>query len=57
MLATPCLAANTISNRDYIVAVVDSVPITNHDVALRAPQLRDQLKQQGRTVPDGDALL
>jgi len=57
MLATPCLAANTISNRDYIVAVVDSVPITNHDVALRAPQLRDQLKQQGRTVPDGGALL
>jgi peptidyl-prolyl cis-trans isomerase SurA len=51
------LSANTISGRDYIVAVVDSVPITNHDVALRAPQLRDQLKQQGRTAPEGEALL
>ncbi len=49
--------ANTISGRDYIVAVVDAVPITNHEVALRAPQLRDQLKQQGRAVPEGEALL
>jgi len=49
---------NTASgSRDFIVAVVDSVPITNHDVSLRAPQLRDQLKQQGRSVPEGDALL
>jgi peptidyl-prolyl cis-trans isomerase SurA len=43
--------------RDFIVAVVDSVPITNHDVTLRVPQLRDQLKQQGRSVPEADALL
>lgn len=58
MLSSATLAANnTISGRDYIVAVVDSVPITNHDVALRAPQLRDQLKQQGRTAPEGEALL
>jgi len=57
MFGTPCLAADTVSGRDYIVAVVDSVPITNHDVALRAPQLRYQLKQQGRTVPEGEALL
>jgi peptidyl-prolyl cis-trans isomerase SurA len=49
--------ANPISGRDYIVAVVDAVPITNHEVALRAPQLRDQLKQQGRAVPEGEALL
>ena len=49
---------NTVSGgRDFIVAVVDSVPITNHDVALRAPQLRDQLKQQGRPVLEGEALL
>jgi peptidyl-prolyl cis-trans isomerase SurA len=39
------------------VAVVDSVPITNHDVVLRAPLLRDQLKQQGRIAPEGEALL
>jgi peptidyl-prolyl cis-trans isomerase SurA len=57
MLSSTAMAANTISGRDYIVAVVDSVPITNHDVALRAPQLRDQLKQQGRTAPEGEALL
>ena len=57
MHSSSTLAANTISSRDYIVAVVDAVPITNHEVALRAPQLRDQLKQQGRTVPVGEALL
>jgi peptidyl-prolyl cis-trans isomerase SurA len=55
--ANTCLAATTVSGRDFIVAVVDSVPITNHDVALRAPQLRDQLKQQGRTAPEGEGLL
>ena len=55
--ANASLAANTVSGRDFIVAVVDSVPITNHDVALRAPQLRDQLKQQGRTTPEGEGLL
>ncbi len=57
MLSSSALMANTISGRDYIVAVVDAVPITNHEVALRAPQLRDQLKQQGRAVPEGEALL
>ena len=46
-----------IRGRDFIVAVVDSVPITNHEVNSRAPQLRDQLKQQNRAVPEGDALL
>ncbi|PUE29620.1 hypothetical protein B9Z35_10565 [Limnohabitans sp. Jir61] len=46
-----------IDGRDFIVAVVDSVPITNHDVRTRAPQLREQLKQQGRAIPEGEALL
>lgn len=50
-------AAPTISNNDFIVAVVDSVPITNHDVRVRAPQLREQLVQQQRVVPEGQALL
>ena len=50
-------ATNRSVGRDFIVAVVDSVPITNHDVTLRVPQLRDQLKQQGRSVPEADALL
>jgi peptidyl-prolyl cis-trans isomerase SurA len=50
-------AQPSVSGRDYIVAVVDSVPITNHDVTLKVPQLRDQLKLQGRSVPEGEALL
>jgi peptidyl-prolyl cis-trans isomerase SurA len=48
---------NKVSGRDFIVAVVDSVPITNHEVFLRAPLLREQLKQQGRLAPEGEALL
>jgi peptidyl-prolyl cis-trans isomerase SurA len=50
-------ASSRLAGRDFIVAVVDSVPITNHDVTLRVPQLRDQLKQQGRSVPEAEALL
>lgn len=46
-----------VSGRDFIVAVVDALPITNHDVAQRAAQMRQQLQQQGRTVPPADALL
>lgn len=56
-ISAPSFAAPSVSNRDFIVAVVDSVPITNHEVALRAPLLREQLKQQGRPIPEGDALL
>lgn len=56
-ISTPSSAAPSVSNRDFIVAVVDSVPITNHEVALRAPLLREQLKQQGRPIPEGAALL
>jgi len=50
-------SAPKVSGRDFIVAVVDTTPITNHDVTQRAPQLRDQLKQQGRPTPTGQALL
>jgi len=58
MSATAQTTAPTKANsRDFIVAVVDSVPITNHDVALRAPLLREQLKQQGRQPLEGNALL
>lgn len=56
-LSTHASAASPINGRDYIVAVVDSAPITNHDVALRAPQLKAQLKQQGRAVLEGHELL
>ena len=53
MAQKPALTAG----RDYIVAVVDAAPITNHDVNLRAPSLKDQLTKQGRPVPAGPALL
>jgi peptidyl-prolyl cis-trans isomerase SurA len=49
--------AASVVGHDYIVAVVDSVPITNHDVSLRAPQVRHQLKQKNLPVPEGQALL
>lgn len=48
---------NTVNGRDFIVAVVDSIPVTNHDVVTRVPLLREQLKQSGRPIPEGDALL
>jgi peptidyl-prolyl cis-trans isomerase SurA len=42
---------------DYIVAVVDAQPITNHDVHVRATQLGQQLQQQQKTVPAQAELL
>jgi peptidyl-prolyl cis-trans isomerase SurA len=58
-IGSPASAQNSSANthRDYIVAVVDAAPITNHDVNARVPALRDQLKQQGRSIPQGQALL
>jgi peptidyl-prolyl cis-trans isomerase SurA len=47
----------SINGRDFIVAVVDAAPITNHEVNLRAPLLREQIKQQGRPMLAGEALL
>ena len=48
---------NAASGRDFIVAVVDAVPITNHDVNTRVAQMRQQLTQQGRPVPEQGTLL
>ncbi len=56
-LSIPSHAAPSVQGRDYIVAVVDALPITNHEVASRATQLRDQLKQQGKPALAGAALL
>jgi peptidyl-prolyl cis-trans isomerase SurA len=50
-------ASTPAGSRDFIVAIVDAMPITNHDVNSRAPQLRDQLKQQGRPPLTGESLL
>lgn len=46
-----------IAGRDFIVAVVDAFPITNHDVQLRTEQLRQQISQQGRSIPPTSSLL
>lgn len=45
------------ASSNYIVAVVDAIPITNHDVHMRAPLLREQLTQQNRPSLEGRALL
>jgi peptidyl-prolyl cis-trans isomerase SurA len=38
--------------RDFIVAVVDSVPVTNHEVTLRAQRLQQELTRDGKPVPN-----
>ena len=48
---------NQISGRDFIVAVVDALPITNHDVTMRATLLAQQLRQQQKGVPELGELL
>lgn len=48
---------NPISGRDFIVAVVDAQPITNHDVNVRAALLAQQLRQQKKSVPAPSELL
>lgn len=46
-----------ISGRDFIVAVVDAIPVTNHDVSTRVQLLVEQLKKQKQAVPEREALL
>lgn len=50
-------SSGPVTGRNFIVAVVDTDPITNHDVNLRANQLRQQMTQQGRTPDAPSALL
>ena len=42
---------------DFIVAIVDSEPITNREVNQRAQDHLDQMKQQGAPLPPKEALL
>jgi peptidyl-prolyl cis-trans isomerase SurA len=46
-------ADNSPQRADYIVAVVNSEPVTNHEVRLRMAQFGQQLAQQGQAVPAG----
>jgi peptidyl-prolyl cis-trans isomerase SurA len=39
---------------DFIVALVDNEPITNHDVRMMAQRLRDQIRQSGRPATSED---
>ena len=50
-------SSNPASRQNFIVAVVDAEPITNVDVSLRVSQIRQQLAQQGKTVPSQAELL
>src|SRR5690349_1322476 len=47
----PRAADNTPRAADYIVAVVNSEPITNNEVRARMARFEQQLAQQGQGVP------
>lgn len=50
-LATPAAAQPAPQPADYIVAVVNSEPITNSEVRLRMNRFAQQLQQEGQPVP------
>jgi peptidyl-prolyl cis-trans isomerase SurA len=51
------LTNKSLAGRDFIVAVVNSVPVTNHDVLQRATQLRDAGNPKERApAPDSGQL-
>ncbi len=60
-LAAPAPAAGANANAtraaDYIVAVVNSEPVTNHEVQVRAERIAQQIDQQGGARPPRAALL
>lgn len=51
------LAASSPVKGDFIVAVVDSFPITNHEVRNRADEIRQELLTKNGTAPSVDKLL
>lgn len=50
------ITARTATSADFIVAVVDSEPITNHEVRQQTQRVLQQLAQQRRTAPDVQVL-
>ncbi len=42
---------------DYIVAVVNSEPVTNHEVQVRLERITEQLSRQGGALPPHDVLV
>ncbi len=56
-LAAPRAATDNIQrNADYIVAVVNSEPITNNEVRVRVLRFEQQLSQRGGALPPRDEL-
>lgn len=49
--AAPAAARAAEQQADYIVAVVNSEPITNHEVRARAAQVRNKLQRQNTPLP------
>jgi peptidyl-prolyl cis-trans isomerase SurA len=50
-LPTPSAADKGPRSADYIVAIVNSEPVTNHEVSSRVARIEQQLAQQGGTTP------
>ena len=50
-LSEPLSASNPLRAADFIVAVVNSEPITNNEVQLRLARIEQQLLRQGSTPP------
>ena len=48
----PAVAQGAVRQADYIVAVVNSEPITNHDVTVEVQRVQQQYAQQRQTAPD-----
>ena len=56
--APPAPVTRTVSGTsDFIVAIVDSEPVTNQEVAAQAARVRALASQQGRTLPGSQQLL
>lgn len=55
--STPAASGSKSAMGDYVVAVVNSEPVTNHDVNQRAQELAQQLARQGRKPPSRELLL
>ncbi len=57
-LATPDSAAQAVPRQaDFIVAVVNSEPVTNNDVRVRMARLQGQVARQGGAQPPNDVLV
>ncbi|MDD2713782.1 MAG: peptidylprolyl isomerase, partial [Simplicispira sp.] len=48
--------ANTVRQADYIVAVVNSEPVTNHEVSVRLARIQAQMARQGGAQPTPEVL-